>query len=127
MFLHFVHCHHHIIQRLSYLSFLKTRFTCWRERGIIDRYRLCNFTLSRYFVCLFACQVRGFTTSGAFNYQIGKGVAFACLPLELTEIGCKLELELLGNRYLATVVKEPLCEVTIKTSNTQNLFAARLN
>ena len=50
----------------------------------------------------------GNTTSGAYSYRLKKGISFAYLPLELTELGSRVEVELLGTKCPAVVVKEPL-------------------
>ena len=53
-------------------------------------------------------QVVGNTTSGAYSYRLQKSISLAYLPLELTELGSRVEVELLGTKCPATVVKEPL-------------------
>ena len=50
------------------------------------------------------------TASGCYSYTLKKSICFAYLPTTLAEHGNKVEVELLGNRYLATVTKEPLVE-----------------
>ncbi len=57
---------------------------------------------------LFLFQVVGNTTSGAYSYRLKKSISLAYLPLDLTEIGSRVEVELLGAKCPATVVKEPL-------------------
>ena len=57
---------------------------------------------------LFISKVVGNTTSGAFSYQLNKSIALAYLPLQLTELGSRVEVELLGTKCPATVVKEPM-------------------
>ncbi|KAJ7385446.1 hypothetical protein OS493_016530 [Desmophyllum pertusum] len=56
----------------------------------------------------FGGKVVGNTTSGAYSYRLKKSISLAYLPLELTEIGSRVEVELLGTKCPATVVKEPL-------------------
>ncbi|XP_078368879.1 dimethylglycine dehydrogenase, mitochondrial-like [Oculina patagonica] len=56
----------------------------------------------------FGGKVVGNTTSGAYSYRLKKSISLAYLPLELTEIGSRVEVELLGAKCPATVVKEPL-------------------
>ncbi|XP_030598580.1 dimethylglycine dehydrogenase, mitochondrial [Archocentrus centrarchus] len=53
-------------------------------------------------------KVVGNTTSGAYSYCSQKSLAFAYLPLELSTLGQKVEVELLGKKYSATVIQEPL-------------------
>ena len=55
-------------------------------------------------------QVVGMTTSGCYSYTLKKSICFAYLPITMTEIGNQVYVELLGNRYLATVTMEPLVE-----------------
>jgi len=50
----------------------------------------------------------GHTSSGNTAYSIGKNLCYAYLPIEHAEVGTKLELEYLDQRYPATVVSEPL-------------------
>ena len=51
-------------------------------------------------------QVVGNTTSGAYGYTIQNSVAFAYVPAELSTPGQQLQVELLGNRYQATILKQ---------------------
>uniref|UniRef100_A0A8C5PI84 Dimethylglycine dehydrogenase, mitochondrial n=1 Tax=Leptobrachium leishanense TaxID=445787 RepID=A0A8C5PI84_9ANUR len=53
-------------------------------------------------------QVIGNTTSGTYSYSTNQSLAFAYVPVDLSKIGQKLEVELLGKHYPATVTKEPL-------------------
>ncbi|XP_075303011.1 dimethylglycine dehydrogenase, mitochondrial [Opisthocomus hoazin] len=53
-------------------------------------------------------KVIGNTTSGSFSYSAQKSLAFAYVPAELSKVGQKLEVELLGKNYPATVIQEPL-------------------
>lgn len=53
-------------------------------------------------------QVVGNTTSGTYSYGTQQSLAFAYLPLELCSVGQKVEVELLGRKYPAMVVQEPL-------------------
>lgn len=50
----------------------------------------------------------GNTTSGAYSYSIQQSLAFGYLPIDLATVGQKVEVELLGRKYPATVVQEPL-------------------
>ncbi|PIO37774.1 hypothetical protein AB205_0109840 [Aquarana catesbeiana] len=52
--------------------------------------------------------VVGNTTSGTYSYSSNKSLAFAYVPTELSTEGQKLEVELLGKHYPATIVQEPL-------------------
>lgn len=53
-------------------------------------------------------KVIGNTTSGSYSYSIQKSLAFAYVPVELSEVGQQVEVELLGKNYPATIVQEPL-------------------
>lgn len=53
-------------------------------------------------------EVVGNTTSGSYSYTTQQSLAFAYLPLHLLHVGQKVEVELLGQRYPATVTQEPL-------------------
>ncbi|XP_015275090.1 PREDICTED: dimethylglycine dehydrogenase, mitochondrial [Gekko japonicus] len=53
-------------------------------------------------------KVIGNTTSGSYSYSIHQSLAFAYVPMELSRVGQKLEVELLGKNYPAIVVQEPL-------------------
>uniref|UniRef100_A0A8C4DBX8 Dimethylglycine dehydrogenase n=1 Tax=Dicentrarchus labrax TaxID=13489 RepID=A0A8C4DBX8_DICLA len=53
-------------------------------------------------------KVVGNTTSGAYSYSSQQSLAFAYLPLELCSVGQKVEVELLGRKYPAEVIQEPL-------------------
>ncbi|XP_072038740.1 dimethylglycine dehydrogenase, mitochondrial-like [Amphiura filiformis] len=56
----------------------------------------------------FQDQVVGNTTSGCFSYHLNQSIAYAYLPNELSELGNEVGVELLGNRYKATVIQEPV-------------------
>ncbi|KAM9330138.1 dimethylglycine dehydrogenase, mitochondrial [Gastrophryne carolinensis] len=53
-------------------------------------------------------KVVGNTTSGTYSYSSNKSLAFAYVPTELSNAGQKLEVELLGKNYPATIIQEPL-------------------
>ncbi|XP_066502777.1 dimethylglycine dehydrogenase, mitochondrial [Hoplias malabaricus] len=53
-------------------------------------------------------KVVGNTTSGAYSYSTQQSLAFGYLPIQLATIGQKVDIELLGKKYPATVVQEPL-------------------
>uniref|UniRef100_UPI0037E72A67 dimethylglycine dehydrogenase, mitochondrial n=1 Tax=Semicossyphus pulcher TaxID=241346 RepID=UPI0037E72A67 len=53
-------------------------------------------------------KVVGNTTSGAYSYSTQQSLAFAYLPLDLCSVGQKVEVELLGRKYPAMVIQEPL-------------------
>ena len=55
-------------------------------------------------------QVVGFTSSGSYSYQLKKSICFAYLPPSLTEPGSRVEVEMLGNKFPAVVVQQPLFE-----------------
>ena len=45
----------------------------------------------------------GETTSGAWGYRVGKSVALGMLRSDLTAPGTRIEVEIFGRRYPATV------------------------
>uniref|UniRef100_A0AAY4E043 Dimethylglycine dehydrogenase n=1 Tax=Denticeps clupeoides TaxID=299321 RepID=A0AAY4E043_9TELE len=53
-------------------------------------------------------KVVGNTTSGCYSYTTQQSLAFGYLPVDLAAIGQTVEIELLGTKYPATVVQEPL-------------------
>ncbi|XP_042660711.1 dimethylglycine dehydrogenase, mitochondrial, partial [Tyto alba] len=53
-------------------------------------------------------KVIGNTTSGSFSYSAQQSLAFAYVPTELSKVGQRLEVELLGKNYSATIIQEPL-------------------
>ncbi|XP_005802531.1 dimethylglycine dehydrogenase, mitochondrial [Xiphophorus maculatus] len=53
-------------------------------------------------------KVVGNTTSGAYSYSSQQSLAFGYLPLELCSVGQQVEVELLGKKFPATVIQEPL-------------------
>lgn len=53
-------------------------------------------------------KVVGNTTSGAYSYTKQQSIAFGYLPIELISVGQKVEVELLGRKYAAMVIQEPL-------------------
>ncbi|XP_027056532.1 dimethylglycine dehydrogenase, mitochondrial-like [Pocillopora damicornis] len=53
-------------------------------------------------------KVVGFTSSGSYSYQLNKSICFAYLPPPLTDLGSRVEVEMLGSRYPGVVVKYPL-------------------
>lgn len=55
-----------------------------------------------------AKKVVGFTSSGSYSYQLNKSICFAYLPPPLTDLGSRVEVEMLGSRYPGVVVKYPL-------------------
>jgi 4-methylaminobutanoate oxidase (formaldehyde-forming) len=53
-------------------------------------------------------QVLGWVTSGGYGYSVEKSIAYAYLPVEVGIAGTALDVEILGERIAATVVREPL-------------------
>lgn len=53
-------------------------------------------------------KVVGNTTSGCYGYNVDKSIAYAYLPVYLKDPGNEVLVELMGNKYKATVVPEPL-------------------
>ncbi len=49
-----------------------------------------------------------YVTSANYGYSIGRYIAYAYLPIELSEAGTRLSVEYIGERYPAEVVTEPL-------------------
>ena len=56
-------------------------------------------------------QVVGMTTSGCYSYTLQKSICLAYVPTSLAEVGNQVYVELLGNRYLATITKEPVVDI----------------
>lgn len=52
-------------------------------------------------------RVLGYVTSANLGYSVGKSIAYGYLPIEYDE-GAKVEIEYFGERYPATVTREPL-------------------
>jgi glycine cleavage system aminomethyltransferase T/glycine/D-amino acid oxidase-like deaminating enzyme len=52
--------------------------------------------------------VVSYVTSAGYGYSIGRGIAYAYLPVELAVEGTKLEVEYFDERVPATVAAEPL-------------------
>jgi glycine cleavage system T protein len=50
----------------------------------------------------------GYVTSANFGYTVGQSIAYGYLPVAYARPGTKVEIEYFGQRYLATVVREPL-------------------
>jgi glycine cleavage system aminomethyltransferase T/glycine/D-amino acid oxidase-like deaminating enzyme len=53
-------------------------------------------------------RVLGRVTSGGYGYTIRESIIYGYLPLAYTNIGTCVEVQLFGERYGATVMKEPL-------------------
>ncbi|MBT4521028.1 MAG: GcvT family protein [Halieaceae bacterium] len=51
-------------------------------------------------------EIVGRATSGGFGFRINKSLALGMLRPELAEIGVEVEIEILGQRYRATVIEE---------------------
>ncbi|MEP7358335.1 MAG: glycine cleavage T C-terminal barrel domain-containing protein, partial [Anaerolineales bacterium] len=52
--------------------------------------------------------VMGWVTSGGYGYSVEKSIAYAYLPVAMGTVGAALDIEILGERIPATVVREPL-------------------
>lgn len=50
----------------------------------------------------------GYTTSGSYGWQVGSSICMAYLPMDLVKNGATVQVELLGEKYNATVNKQPL-------------------
>jgi len=57
---------------------------------------------------LLGSEVLGRVTSGGYGYTVRKSIAYGYLPVERSKPGTRLEVELFGTRFPATVEKEPL-------------------
>lgn len=75
----------------------------------------------------FGGKVVGNTTSGSYSYRLKKSIALAYLPLELSELGSRVEVELLGTKCPATVVKDPLFETEPTRTRRQEKAAQKAN
>ncbi|HVF10548.1 MAG TPA: glycine cleavage T C-terminal barrel domain-containing protein, partial [Abditibacteriaceae bacterium] len=53
-------------------------------------------------------RVLGYVTSANYGYSIGRGIAYAYLPVEHTSPSTSVEIYFFGERYKATVAQEPL-------------------
>ena len=53
-------------------------------------------------------EVLGRVTSGGYGYTIRQSIAYGYLPVAYTSPGTRVEVQLFGKRYTATVMKEPL-------------------
>jgi len=53
-------------------------------------------------------KILGFVTSADYGYNIGKGIAYAYLPLKYSQTGTKLEIVYFNQKYSAMVSEEPL-------------------
>ncbi len=50
----------------------------------------------------------GFVTSADYGYSVGRGIAYAYLPVEYAEPGTSVDILYFNERYAARVVEEPL-------------------
>jgi glycine cleavage system T protein len=53
----------------------------------------------------------GWVTSGGYGYTLKKSIAYGYLPLSHALVGTSVEIEILGERIEAVVVKEPLWDL----------------
>jgi 4-methylaminobutanoate oxidase (formaldehyde-forming) len=53
-------------------------------------------------------KVIGLVTSGGFGHTIQKPIAYGYLPIQYSEPGTRLQIEVAAKRYEATVEREPL-------------------
>jgi glycine cleavage system aminomethyltransferase T len=56
----------------------------------------------------------GYVTSAGYGYAIGKSIAYAWLPPEVSQEGREVEVAYFGERYSATVSEEPLFDPAMK-------------
>ena len=59
-------------------------------------------------------KVVGWTCSGAYGFTVNKSIAFAKVPVDMTEPGTKFQVELQGKKCAAVVENEPLVETEVK-------------
>ncbi|MFQ5873018.1 MAG: FAD-dependent oxidoreductase [Dehalococcoidia bacterium] len=52
--------------------------------------------------------VLGYATSANYGYSVGRGIVYGYLPVKYAAEGTKMDVEYFGERYKATVSKEPL-------------------
>ena len=64
---------------------------CWGQEPIFD-----------------AGAMVGYVTSGGYGWRVYKSLAVGWIPRRLTEPGTKLQVEILGDRYSATVLADPV-------------------
>ena len=50
----------------------------------------------------------GYVTSANYGYSTGESIAYGYLPLAYAAAGTPVEIEYFGQRYPATVAREPL-------------------
>nr|WP_239015643.1 glycine cleavage T C-terminal barrel domain-containing protein [Streptomyces sp. CdTB01] len=55
----------------------------------------------------------GYVTSAAYGYTIGKGIAYAWLPVEVAAPGARLHIGYFDERIEAVVAEEPLFDPTM--------------
>jgi glycine cleavage system aminomethyltransferase T len=53
-------------------------------------------------------RVLGYVTSANYGYSVGQSIAYGYLPIEYAQPGTQVAIEYFGQRYAATVVREPL-------------------
>ncbi|HEX7736983.1 MAG TPA: FAD-dependent oxidoreductase [Ktedonobacteraceae bacterium] len=53
-------------------------------------------------------RVLGHVTSAGYGYTVHQSIAYSYLPVEYATVDTRLEIQLFGQRYGATVVREPL-------------------
>ena len=53
-------------------------------------------------------EIIGVTTSGAYGHTVGTSLAFAYVQKKYTEPGTQFDIMILGNKYKAKVLKEPV-------------------
>jgi glycine cleavage system aminomethyltransferase T len=53
-------------------------------------------------------RVLGYVTSANYGYAVGKSIAYGYLPVEHAVEGVRVEVEYFGERFPATVSREPL-------------------
>ena len=84
-----------------------------RERGVARK--LCCLTLEDANAAVLGKEpildgerVLGYVTSANYGYTVNKSIAYGYLPLSHASEGSRVQVEYFGERYNATVTREPL-------------------
>jgi len=93
------------------------RDAAMRERDSPPGRRLCTFVVDAHDADVWADEpifagddVVGFVTSGGYAHYSGKSVALGFVPVEMIGDGAEFEVEILGERRAATLVRDPVLD-----------------
>ena len=93
------------------------RDAAMRERDAPPGRRLCTFVVDAHDADVWADEpifagddVVGFVTSGGYAHYSGKSVALGFVPVEMIADGAEFEVEILGERRAATLVRDPVLD-----------------